>query len=309
MHIDSPEHRGSAMAPPPINWATRPVPSTCNSCKNLHCLADEPAANTARPSAVIADVKCAGNSQDDLRSAGDSIFSEPNCNLTHLLRHLGHSRFRQPRTSSRNDASFDGCNPSSGVQNLASAFAGLSTLANPTSSGSLTASLSTNSRNDPSLDGRDPSSEVQNLASAFAGLSTSTNPTPIGSLAARTTQVPDRRQHQPSPFRTVVLQRTSPLALRTVPLSASESGMSSPIKKRYYGILVGKCTGVYYDEWDNVLPLVKHVPDAHYQGFSTHKVAQEYYLGAKALNKVRIVRNPSDDEIYGLVATTYIMYS
>lgn len=50
---------------------------------------------------------------------------------------------------------------------------------------------------------------------------------------------------------------------------------------------------------DNVQPLVKHVPDARYQGFSTHEAAQEYYLSAKALRKVRFVRNPGDDEIYG----------
>ena len=48
---------------------------------------------------------------------------------------------------------------------------------------------------------------------------------------------------------------------------------------------------------DNVQPLVKHVPDARYRGFSIHKAVQEYYLSAKALRKVRCVRNPGDDEI------------
>ena len=47
---------------------------------------------------------------------------------------------------------------------------------------------------------------------------------------------------------------------------------------------------------ENVEPLIHHVSGAHYKGFSTHDQAKEFYLGAKRLDKVRIVRDPSDDK-------------
>ena len=50
---------------------------------------------------------------------------------------------------------------------------------------------------------------------------------------------------------------------------------------------------------ENVEPLICHVSNARYKGFSTHKQAKEFYFGAKQMNKVRIVRNPGDDEKYG----------
>ena len=114
----------------------------------------------------------------------------------------------------------------------------------------------------------------------------------------------------------------SPLGIRTAPVA--NSGMSpqtSPRKRRYYVILVGKCASIYYDEWqvlqlfkffcilrfltlfylprENVEPLIRHVSGACYKGFSTHDQAKEFYLGAKRLDKVRIVRDPGDDKKYG----------
>lgn len=59
------------------------------------------------------------------------------------------------------------------------------------------------------------------------------------------------------------------------------------------------CLLTHHPTRDNILPLVKHVPDACYQGFSSHEAVQEYYLSVKALNKVRFVQNPGDNEIYG----------
>lgn len=50
---------------------------------------------------------------------------------------------------------------------------------------------------------------------------------------------------------------------------------------------------------DNVERLIFQVPDARHKSFSTHEMAEEFYLGAKSLGKVRCVRNPGDDEIYG----------
>ena len=50
---------------------------------------------------------------------------------------------------------------------------------------------------------------------------------------------------------------------------------------------------------ENVEPLIHQVSDAHHKSFSTHEQVIEFYLGAKKLGKVRIVRDPGDDEKYG----------
>ena len=50
---------------------------------------------------------------------------------------------------------------------------------------------------------------------------------------------------------------------------------------------------------DNVQTLIKHVPDAHYKGFSTHDAAAEHYFEAKKALKVKIVRDPGDEMKYG----------
>ena len=47
-----------------------------------------------------------------------------------------------------------------------------------------------------------------------------------------------------------------------------------------------------------MLPLVSNVSGARYKGLATFEVAKEYYLGAKRLGKVRIVRNPGDDQVF-----------
>jgi hypothetical protein len=67
-------------------------------------------------------------------------------------------------------------------------------------------------------------------------------------------------------------------------------------KKRYYVIIVGKCTGIYYDERyvlfhfafimltchlstrDNVKHFTDRVSNARYKGFATHREAEEYYI-------------------------------
>jgi len=50
---------------------------------------------------------------------------------------------------------------------------------------------------------------------------------------------------------------------------------------------------------DNVLPLVSNILGAHYRGFVTLEAAKDFYLGAKHLDKVWIVRNPGDDQVFG----------
>lgn len=48
-----------------------------------------------------------------------------------------------------------------------------------------------------------------------------------------------------------------------------------------------------------VEPLVRGVHGARHKSFPTYSLAQEFYCGAKTLGKVRIVRDPGDEEIYG----------
>ena len=50
---------------------------------------------------------------------------------------------------------------------------------------------------------------------------------------------------------------------------------------------------------DNVFPLVSNVLGARYKGFTTLEAAQEYYLASKRMGKVRIVRDPGDDQAFG----------
>ena len=112
----------------------------------------------------------------------------------------------------------------------------------------------------------------------------------------------------------------SPLHMRTAPVAISGMPPQTPTRKRrYYVILVGKCTGIHYDEWqvfyflrslsclltflnpsrENVEPLICHVSNARFKGFSTHDQGEEFYLDVKLKNNVRIVRDPGDDQKYG----------
>ena len=50
---------------------------------------------------------------------------------------------------------------------------------------------------------------------------------------------------------------------------------------------------------ENVEPLIRHFSNARYKGFSTQDKAKEFYLDSKKMNKIRIVRDPGDDEKYG----------
>ena len=50
---------------------------------------------------------------------------------------------------------------------------------------------------------------------------------------------------------------------------------------------------------ENVKPLIRHVSNARFRGFSTSNSAEEFYRDGKQTKKVKIVREPGDDEIYG----------
>ncbi|MDR2567957.1 MAG: ribonuclease H family protein [Mycoplasmataceae bacterium] len=65
--------------------------------------------------------------------------------------------------------------------------------------------------------------------------------------------------------------------------------------KKYYAVKVGKKTGVFFDEWANVLELVKSYPNAVYKGFNKKEEADEWFNATE--NKV--LKNKDDAvEIY-----------
>jgi hypothetical protein len=95
---------------------------------------------------------------------------------------------------------------------------------------------------------------------------------------------------------------------------------ASPTKKRkrYYVVTVGRCAGVFCDDWyificlrfyssthkydsyrDNVKPLIEFISGARYKSYPTRADAVAAYQYSKANNLVRIVRDPGDDDKYG----------
>ena len=108
---------------------------------------------------------------------------------------------------------------------------------------------------------------------------------------------------------------TPPCIVKTAPVIISR--MATLRKRKYYVVLVGKCTGIFHDEWrvyfffvrilfaytfpfrEKVEPLIRHVSNARFKGFSTYETAEEFYRDAKQNNKVKIVREPGDDQKYG----------
>ena len=133
-------------------------------------------------------------------------------------------------------------------------------------------------------------SEMQNLTDAFMHLSTSNNP--ASSTAA---------------------------LLQAHTLPGSSVGHLSPRKgTKYYAIIIGKCTGVYYGEWyvniqlsDGISPLTCHllrddirclidfIMGARYKSFKTLAQATEFYLEHKTKDKVFLVHNPGDEVRFG----------
>ena len=87
-----------------------------------------------------------------------------------------------------------------------------------------------------------PEDEV--LASSISRLFMS-SPT-IGRLASVTPTVIPMEPSTPTSKNSGL----TPLGMRTAPVIISgKSSLATPRKRRYYAVLVGKCAGVYYDEW------------------------------------------------------------
>ena len=125
---------------------------------------------------------------------------------------------------------------------------------------------------DAYLDRRNPTSDHQGLTSAFLHLSTSVNTSPVHLLAARTlprvstcsnlsppantTALTSNAPSRPLGARTALVLLTPanttastsnapsrPIGVRTLPVPPITSLQALPRKKKYYVIIVGKCTG------------------------------------------------------------------
>jgi len=112
----------------------------------------------------------------------------------------------------------------------------------------------------------------------------------------------------------------APMALEPHAPPGSPSYLfTSPLTNRkYYVILKGICTGIYYGQWyvslfksssarsmisssprDDVRCLVDHVPGAVHKSFKTLEPATAFYLHAKKEGNVHYIRNPGDAVRYG----------
>jgi hypothetical protein len=193
--MNASKSRVNASSPPPINWATRPKPSSENS-------ATHPLTSTAYqlvPVLVHAD---------RLGDVQESVLQQPKCDLQDYViinvRHFEEvlRRLSQLESSVRQFQREEGC-----------------------------------------FDEGDPSSELQmeDLMSTLSSLSVSTSSVSSQPLATRAAPV------TPSSIDPVL---SCSLAARPAPVSTPGiSSQVSPRKKKYYVILVGKCAGIYYDDW------------------------------------------------------------
>ncbi|KIM40822.1 hypothetical protein M413DRAFT_411635 [Hebeloma cylindrosporum] len=70
---------------------------------------------------------------------------------------------------------------------------------------------------------------------------------------------------------------------------------------RYYTVVVGKCTGVFYDKWYKVECLVSGVPASvpKCRKYKTEDKAIRAYAEAKKAGIVKVVRDPGDDKKFG----------
>ncbi|KIJ91184.1 hypothetical protein K443DRAFT_78882, partial [Laccaria amethystina LaAM-08-1] len=68
---------------------------------------------------------------------------------------------------------------------------------------------------------------------------------------------------------------------------------------KYYVVTIGKCTGIFWEEWDKVTPFICGVSGARHKGFATHEQAAKFYLHAKENGLVSVVRDPGDEEFFG----------
>ena len=194
LDTNSPRSQALANPPPPINWSTRPRQTTTN--------------NVLQESSGAA--------------GGSPMHSRVDDALEQLLRHLAQHprrRFGWPQSELQ-----DGCDEAAEWQELAAAFARLSTSNNPSSTA---ASFR-----------RDEPSELQDSTATLMRVSTSYNPTSSTAALFRAHTPPGSSATCAASFQA------------HTPPSSSATRPSSPKKgSKYYTIIVGKCTGVYYGVW------------------------------------------------------------
>ena len=95
-------------------------------------------------------------------------------------------------------------------------------------------------------DGCDEASEWQELTATFTRLSMSNNP---ASSTVASFRAQDGRD-EPSELQNSTAANTAASFWACTPPGSSATRLSSPKKgSKYYTIIVGKCTGVYYGEW------------------------------------------------------------
>lgn len=67
----------------------------------------------------------------------------------------------------------------------------------------------------------------------------------------------------------------------------------------FWSLFLCLLTDTLHPSRENVEPLIHGVSNARFKGFPTYDMAEEFYLDAKRMNKIKIVRDPGDDEKYG----------
>ena len=238
-------HQGNAPAPPPINWATRPQTSA-----NLQDDVARSGTPIRKLVPVLVDPDDLGDLQEALRLVGqpthqqrmpvsqDNVIVDMS-NLQALLRHLGHRTPPQSWPEVHEDACLDGRDPTSDSQDLTSAFSCLLTSANSSPVRLLAA------RTVASVPAR------SNLSTP-ANTTASANSSPVHSLAVRTVPRVSTRTSLSTPANTMASTSGAPslpLGVRTTPVAGDMSLQAGPRKKKYYVVVVGKCTGIYYEHW------------------------------------------------------------
>ena len=260
--MKTPTSRGNASAPPPINWATRPQPTSAP----LQDHVEESDIPIRRLVPVFVDPDNLTDFQEALRlvsqpahqqcipdSQGNVI--DDASNLQALLRHLGHQNRQRSRPEVQADACLDGRDVTSDLafdsQDLTSAFSRLSTSVNSSPVRPLgMKTVPRVSRRDIT----DLTSNSQDLTSTFSRLSTSANSSPVRPLAVKTVPRVSGCSNLSTSANTMASTSDAPslpLGVRTVPDNARTLSQmqSSPRKKKYYVVIVGKCARIYYEHW------------------------------------------------------------
>ena len=237
--MSAPIPQGNAPPPPPINWATKPQPTAS--------LQDD-VAGSGIPIRRLVPVFVNPDSLSDFQEAL-RLVSQPThqqsmpdpqddvivdmSNLQMLLCHLCHQTSQQSRSEVHADACLNKCDPTSDCQGLTSAFLCLSTLAN-TSPVHLLAARTL------------PRVSTHSNLSQPANTTVLTSDAPSCPLGVRTALV------LLTPANTAASTSNAPshpIGVRTSPVPPITLLQASPRKKKYYVIIVGKCTGIYYDHW------------------------------------------------------------